>query len=205
MNANEIYQAAVAAGFSPQQAVTMTAIALAESSGNPTSHNDNRSTGDNSYGLWQINMIDTLGPARLKQFGIQSNDALFDPHTNAAAAFIVSGGGGNFAPWTTYTSQKYKKYLGEAQAAAGGAVQAAASASTGGAAKGAGAAGAAVNLGVQAAKTSLGAGLSGALGIVGGAPDNSHPVYATTSTQGDTLGDRLKAIMGIVEGGGPSG
>lgn len=70
-------------------------------------------------------------------------------------------------------------------------------------ASGAGYAGVAGAAGVQAAKTSLGAGLSGALDVVGGVPDSAHPVYATTSAHGDTLGARLKAIMGIVEGGGP--
>lgn len=194
MNANEIYQAALGAGFSPDQAVTMTAIALAESSGNPNAHNPNRATGDNSYGLWQINMIDTLGPARRKQFGIGSDDALFDPMTNAKAAYTVSGGGGNFSPWTTFTSGKYKAHLAEAQAAAGGIAPAA-----GGAAQGAGAASAAVNLGTQTAATSMGARLSGVLGAI-----TPHPDYAAKASpvHGDTLGDRLSSIHDILTGNG---
>ena len=53
LGAEEIYAVARQAGFSPDQAVTMTAIALAESGGNPGAHNPN---GEDSRGLWQINM-----------------------------------------------------------------------------------------------------------------------------------------------------
>jgi hypothetical protein len=55
----EIYRLARRAGFSADNddAVTATAIALAESGGNPDAHNTNKKTGDNSFGLWQINMI----------------------------------------------------------------------------------------------------------------------------------------------------
>ena len=48
----EIFDAALQAGFTPDQAVTMTAIALAESGGNTDALN---STGEHSVGLWQIN------------------------------------------------------------------------------------------------------------------------------------------------------
>src|SRR3954465_3981494 len=68
---------------------TMVSIAYAESGGNPAAHNDNPKTGDESYGLWQINMIGKLGPARRKAFGITDNKQLFDPATNAKAAHII--------------------------------------------------------------------------------------------------------------------
>jgi hypothetical protein len=55
---------------------------------------------DNSYGLWQINMIDTLGPARMKEFGLSSYDQLKDPVTNAQAALKVLRGSG-WGAWTT--------------------------------------------------------------------------------------------------------
>lgn len=186
MNAAEIYQTALAAGFSPEQAVTMTAIALAESGGRPEAHNPNRSTGDNSYGLWQINMIDSLGPARRKEFGIGSDDALFDPQTNAAAAFQVSGGGGNFKPWTTYTSGAYKSHLDEARAAAG----------MGAAGMAAGAAvGTAPPVAAVVPQMSMGGALMGAVGAAGG-----QNYTAKTSPQGDTLGDRLNAIHDLLMG-----
>lgn len=101
----------IQAGGSAATAPVAAAIALAESGGNPNSYNGNTGTGDNSYGLWQINMIGSMGPARLKEFGLTSDTQLFDPLTNAKAAVIVANGGSNFSPWTTYTHGAYEKYL----------------------------------------------------------------------------------------------
>ena len=106
------------AGFSDNDAVIMAAIAMAESGGNSNAHNNNRATGDNSYGLWQINMIDELGPARRKQFGISNDEQLKDPVTNAHAARIVKQESG-FVSWTVYKNGRYKNFLGSAQKAAG--------------------------------------------------------------------------------------
>lgn len=113
----QVYSAAVGAGFSPAQAVTMTAIAGAESGFNPNAHNP--VPPDDSYGLWQINMLGSLGPARRSAFGISSNAALYDPATNARAAKQVFDGQGLRA-WSTYSSGAYLKYLPQAQAAASG-------------------------------------------------------------------------------------
>jgi len=107
------------AGFSGNALVIAVAVALGESGGRPRAHNPNRATGDNSYGLWQINMIDSLGPARRKQFGIANNEALFDPATNAKAAYAISNGGKSFSPWSVYTSGKYLSYMPRARSAAG--------------------------------------------------------------------------------------
>ena len=87
------------------------AIGLAESGGNPESHNNNPATGDDSWGIWQINMIGGLGPTRRQRFGIQSNSQLTDPMTNARAAVELSNGGTNFTPWTTFTHGTYLKFL----------------------------------------------------------------------------------------------
>ena len=78
----QLVQFARNAGFQGNDANIMAAISMAESGGNPLAHNPNASTGDNSYGLTQVNMLGTLGPARLKQFGLKSNDQLFDPNIN---------------------------------------------------------------------------------------------------------------------------
>ena len=60
------------AGFSSKELrPVMAAIGLAESVGNPRAHNPNASTGDNSYGLMQINMLGAMGPERRAAFGIQ--------------------------------------------------------------------------------------------------------------------------------------
>jgi hypothetical protein len=100
-------------GFSGDNLVKAVAIAWAESKGQPAAHNTNASTGDNSYGLWQINMIEHLNPAnRRRNFGINSNEELFKPETNAKAAYVMSGGH-NFTPWTTYKEGTYLQYVPE--------------------------------------------------------------------------------------------
>lgn len=116
LSPEEVYADARAAGFSAAQATIMTAIAGAESGFNPKAHNPRPP--DNSYGLGQVNMIGRLGPARREEFGLSSNEELFDPITNMRASYKISGGGKNWRPWTTFTHGTYKKYLGKAQAAA---------------------------------------------------------------------------------------
>lgn len=114
----QIAQVAREGGF-PESAIPMAvAIALAESSGNTNAHNPNRLTGDNSYGLWQINMLDRMGPERRKQYGLSSNEELFNPVTNARVAARMSNGGKNWGPWSTYPA-KAALYLPKARAAAG--------------------------------------------------------------------------------------
>lgn len=90
---------------------TAVAIALAESGGNTNAYNHNETTKDDSYGLWQINMWKDLGPARRKDFGITANTALYIPTTNAKAAHLIYSRSG-FNAWTTYTSGKYKQFIG---------------------------------------------------------------------------------------------
>ena len=100
------------AGFPESEIATAVAVARAESGGNPQAHNGKAP--DNSYGLWQINMIGTLGPARRKAFGIPTNESLFDPLTNAKAAYrIWNDAGKNWKPWTTYTGGSYRQYLNQ--------------------------------------------------------------------------------------------
>jgi len=118
LSTDQLVALAKQVGFNQQNAVIAAAVAKAESGGGSGKLNNTPSTGDLSYGLWQINMIDRLGPSRLKQFGISSYEQLYDPLTNARAAFILSGGS-NFSPWSVYKSGKYKSFLPEAQKAAG--------------------------------------------------------------------------------------
>lgn len=108
------------AGFADQEIPEMTAIALAESGGRPNAHNPNAATGDNSYGLWQINMLGGMGPERLREFGISSNEQLFDPLTNARAAKRIRDSQG-FGAWSVYKSGAYRQYLDQARSAAAGA------------------------------------------------------------------------------------
>ena len=108
----QLKELALSVGFNEKNASIAAAVAMGESGGNPSNKNFKRP--DKSYGLWQINMIDDLGPARMKEFGLQREDQLFDPVTNAKAAFKISGGS-NWNPWTVYTKGIYKSFLKEAQ------------------------------------------------------------------------------------------
>lgn len=109
---HDIAKVANAAGFSGEALLTAVAVALAESGGNERKRNP--VAPDDSYGLWQINMRGAKGPARRAQFNLKNDAELFDPATNARAAFAISNGGANWNPWTTYTSGAYKKHLGAA-------------------------------------------------------------------------------------------
>ncbi len=86
-------------GFKGNSLKTAWAVVMRESRGHPTSHNKTSSTGDNSYGLFQINMLGYLGEDRREKFGIKSNAELFDPVTNAQAAFYMTSRGKNFGSW----------------------------------------------------------------------------------------------------------
>lgn len=110
--------AAAAGAPDPQLAA---AVAMAESSGVTTRHNP--VPPDDSYGLWQINMIGSEGPERRRALGITSNSQLYDPATNARAMMLVSNGGTNWHPWTTYTNGEYRQYLGKSTAAAAAGAQ----------------------------------------------------------------------------------
>lgn len=108
------------AGFTGNGLKMAYAIAMAESGGNANAHNGNAGTGDNSYGLFQINMLGSMGPERLKQYGLSNNNALFDPLTNAKVAFKMSHGGAAWGPWSTYTNGAYKQYYGGSSASVSG-------------------------------------------------------------------------------------
>jgi len=106
MNASDIATYARQAGFSGNDLATAVAIALAESSGNPTAVGDLNLTPGGSVGLWQIN---------LKAHPDLAGD-LTDPQTNANAAYAIYQAAGNsFHPWTTYKTGAYTAYLATAQ------------------------------------------------------------------------------------------
>jgi hypothetical protein len=95
-------------GFRGEALKVAWATAMKESTGRPRSHNKNSETGDNSYGLFQINMIGSLGPARLKQFDLEKNSDLFNPVRNAEIAFFMSNGGKNWSAWNGITENTRK-------------------------------------------------------------------------------------------------
>lgn len=106
---------AIGAGFTGNNVATAVAIALAESGGNPRAHNP--VPPDNSYGLWQINMLGGMGPERRKRFNLKSNEDLFEPSTNARVAYALWKDRGNFSAWSTYSNGRYLTYMPRANAA----------------------------------------------------------------------------------------
>ena len=109
-SAEQIYGFARRAGFTPDEAATMTAISLAESGGNSRAHNPR---GEDSKGLWQIN--GRAHPDLAAKFD------LFDPLQNAKAAFLVSRKGEDISPWTVThggLGARYLRHKDEAQNAA---------------------------------------------------------------------------------------
>ena len=113
----ELAQYARQAGFPEEKIPTIVAIAMGESSGNPRAHNPDASTGDNSYGLMQINMLGQMGADRRKAFGLSSNEQLFDPVTNFAAAKTIYDSQG-LGAWGAYNNGSYKDFMpGATQAA----------------------------------------------------------------------------------------
>jgi hypothetical protein len=116
----EIYGSLRAAGFSVPRAVTMTAIALAESGGDDTALGDvdlEDNTWGPSVGLFQIRTSKAAtGTGTDRDIASLTGDDA----AQAKAAYDISAGGSNFAPWTVYNTGAYQKFLGQAQDAAGG-------------------------------------------------------------------------------------
>src|SRR5258705_3437861 len=112
-----IASAARGPGLNATDTAIAVAVAIAESGGNTTDHNV--VPPDNSYGLWQINMLGGMGPERRKQFGLTNNDELYDPNVNAKAMAAISHGGTNWQAWSTYTRGTYRAYMARGMKAAG--------------------------------------------------------------------------------------
>lgn len=106
MTISEIKTVAENAGFTGDDLVTAVAVALAESGGNPQAHGDTSlGSGTGSFGLWQI--YSDAHPEYGPDF-----TALYDPQTNADAAYaIYSAAGGKFTPWTTFKTGSYQGFL----------------------------------------------------------------------------------------------
>lgn len=100
-----------AVGFKGQDLKEAWAIAKKESHGSPLSHNGNRKTGDNSYGLFQVNMLGSLGEDRRDKFNLASNAELFNPVVNAQIAYHMSGGGKDWSAWKGTETDVVKRWL----------------------------------------------------------------------------------------------
>ena len=100
LTANQIAGLAYNAGFRGADLRTATAVALAESGGNPNAYNPEAAAGtrngSGSRGLWQI-----YGQAH-PEF---NTDQIYNPSLNAAAAYrVYLEAGRSFRPWSTYNN-----------------------------------------------------------------------------------------------------
>ncbi|MFZ2957261.1 MAG: SH3 domain-containing protein [Candidatus Ozemobacteraceae bacterium] len=98
------------AGLSGEKLRLAWAIGMGESRGDPKQFNGNTKTGDQSYGLFQINMIGKMGPARRKQYNLNSNDELFDPQVNIRVMLTMSKNGTKWTDWSAYKNGSYRKF-----------------------------------------------------------------------------------------------
>jgi hypothetical protein len=109
----ELKELLYAVGFRGQGLVKAWAVAKKESNGRPLAFNGNVKTGDNSYGIFQINMLGMLKEGRQDKFGLNFNSELLNPVINAQVAYHMSAGGKNWSAWhgvTPKTKAWMKKF-----------------------------------------------------------------------------------------------
>jgi Lysozyme like domain len=104
------------AGFLGNALETMVAVILGESSGDPDVLGDEslaNATWGPSVGLAQIRSL----KAQYRTGQTRDASRLTDPTFNLRSAFAISSGGTNFAPWSVFTSGRYRSYIARARAA----------------------------------------------------------------------------------------
>jgi hypothetical protein len=94
---DELHDVLTLAGFSGSGLRIAKKIVFLESTNRPMALNSS----SNCYGLFQINMTGSMGPDRREKYGLQSNEDLYNPLTNARIAFQMSNGGKNWSAWST--------------------------------------------------------------------------------------------------------
>lgn len=112
LSAAQIFTIARIAGFQPAEAVIATAITQPEAGANADAIQQDVPYYLQGWGLWQITPGNSV-PSVAVDYG------LLVPQANADAAYVkFVGRHRTFLPWTTYTSGKYLKWMGWAQAGA---------------------------------------------------------------------------------------
>jgi hypothetical protein len=130
LTGQQVAQLAYEAGFRGDDLVNMVAIAKRESRWRPRALNPNTKTNDRSYGLWQLNTLNSssgrmedLMKTLLGNMGYpvsnipQDFDVLYDPRVNARVAYeFYKRNGNTLRPWGGYKgkSNTYNTNVGEA-------------------------------------------------------------------------------------------
>jgi hypothetical protein len=118
MNLSELRELCRRAGFPEGSLDVAAAVAMAESQGNPNAVNivtplqaqtwndehpgEVKHAAERSFGLFQVNTI--VHPE-------YDEGRLADPDYNAHAALVLSQGGLNWHPWSTYTHGTYLQWM----------------------------------------------------------------------------------------------
>lgn len=96
------------AGFRGDALTTAVAVSFAEDGSHDTRAVNHNADGSWDTGLWQINSV---------HWGQFPQRDLADAQKNAHAAYVISSGGHNWTPWTTYKNGEYRAQVGAANAA----------------------------------------------------------------------------------------
>ena len=99
LNPTQLRDLLTEVGFEGESLRTAWAIVMRESRGNTKAFNGDVTTKDNSWGLFQINMLGQLGADRRAKYSLASNEDLLDARTNATIAYKMSGRGKDFGSW----------------------------------------------------------------------------------------------------------
>lgn len=95
------------AGFKGQALRVAYGVVMKESKGHAFEHNLNPRTGDDSYGLFQINLYGAL-KYRVAYYCLTSKESLKNPVINAEIAYRMSSHGKNFSPWNVSYYNRYR-------------------------------------------------------------------------------------------------
>lgn len=107
----ELVELLKAVGFEGKGLKMAWAVAKAESNGRPFAFNGNVKTGDSSYGIFQINMIGSLGPDRRNKYNLGINAELFSPVKNAQIVYKMTKKGNDWSAWSSYKKGATHKWL----------------------------------------------------------------------------------------------
>jgi hypothetical protein len=111
LNDSQLLELLKAVGFQGQALRTAWAVAKAESNGRPLAFNGNIKTGDSSFGVFQINMLNALGEDRRERFDLKHNADLFNPVVNAQIAYRMTKGGIDWKAWSSFNKGAHYKWL----------------------------------------------------------------------------------------------
>jgi len=98
LSPKQLYQLLQMVGFKGRSLKIAWAVAMKETHGNPLAHDFNRKTGDDSYGVFQINLYGAM-KGRISEFHLKSAQELTNPVKNAQIAYQMSAGGRDWSPW----------------------------------------------------------------------------------------------------------